>query len=49
MCTLTAPAGLAHQVLSAVYNQLGNACFYVGKFHKALEYVPDSDSVRQLR
>ena len=40
---------LPHQVLSAVYNQLGNACFYVGKFHKALEYVPDSDSVRQLR
>lgn len=26
------------EVLSAVYNQLGNACFYVGKFHKALEY-----------
>ncbi len=24
--------------MSAVYNQLGNACFYVGKFHKALEY-----------
>ena len=26
------------QVLSAIYNQLGNAYFYVGKFHKALEY-----------
>eukprot|EP00041_Stephanoeca_diplocostata_P033781 m.1123738 g.1123738 ORF g.1123738 m.1123738 type:complete len:575 (-) comp24406_c2_seq5:303-2027(-) len=26
------------EVLSAVYNQLGNACFYIGKFHKALEY-----------
>eukprot|EP00039_Didymoeca_costata_P000955 m.48328 g.48328 ORF g.48328 m.48328 type:complete len:585 (-) comp10563_c0_seq1:1012-2766(-) len=26
------------EVLSAVYNQLGNACFYVGQFHKALEY-----------
>jgi len=26
------------EVLSAVYNQLGNAYFYVGKFHKALEY-----------
>eukprot|EP00053_Salpingoeca_punica_P014456 m.131433 g.131433 ORF g.131433 m.131433 type:complete len:614 (-) comp16462_c0_seq3:470-2311(-) len=27
-----------YEVLSAVFNQLGNACFYVGKFHKALEY-----------
>eukprot|EP00912_Choanoflagellata_sp_UC4_P001219 UC4_evm1s762 len=26
------------EVLSAVYNQLGNACFYTGRFHKALEY-----------
>ena len=26
------------QMLSAVYNQLGNACFYIHKFHKALEY-----------
>lgn len=26
------------EILSAVYNQLGNACFYVGKYHKALEY-----------
>lgn len=25
-------------VLSAVYNQLGNACFYIGNFRKALEY-----------
>ena len=26
------------EVLSAIYNQLGNSCFYVGKYHKALEY-----------
>ena len=26
------------EVLSAIYNQLGNACYYVNKFHKALEY-----------
>jgi len=26
------------QMLSAVYNQLGNACFYIHKFNKALEY-----------
>lgn len=26
------------EILSAIYNQLGNACFYVGKYHKALEY-----------
>eukprot|EP00051_Salpingoeca_urceolata_P027727 m.482972 g.482972 ORF g.482972 m.482972 type:complete len:546 (+) comp22733_c0_seq1:302-1939(+) len=26
------------EVLSAVYNQLGNACFYANKFDKALEY-----------
>lgn len=25
-------------ILSAIYNQLGNSCFYVGKYHKALEY-----------
>jgi G-protein signaling modulator 2 len=27
-----------NDVLSAIYNQLGNACFYVGKYDKALEY-----------
>eukprot|EP00045_Choanoeca_perplexa_P006983 m.61343 g.61343 ORF g.61343 m.61343 type:complete len:556 (+) comp13871_c0_seq2:121-1788(+) len=26
------------EVLSAVYNQLGNACFYLNQFEKALEY-----------
>ncbi len=26
------------EVLAAIYNQLGNACFYVKKYNKALEY-----------
>ncbi len=26
------------EVLAAVYNQLGNACFYAKRFNKALEY-----------
>ncbi len=38
------------QVLSATYNQLGNCCFYVGKFHKALEYhKKDLEIAEQLK
>lgn len=37
------------QMLSAVYNQLGNACFYIHKFHKALEYHKRVRSLLQPR
>ncbi len=37
-------------MLSAIYNQLGNACFYLNRFQKALEYhKKDLEIAEKLR